>query len=126
MVEAPSLIRASIVRNVGWLDFSRPPVNAFNYQMVEETRDTIAAALADPEIRVIVLGSAVDSYFSAGADLKVFKGMTGVGMRNWALLTHEIVRLLRSSPKPLLAAIHGTAVGGVIAARAGNAVTSLM
>ena len=112
MVEAPSFIRASTVRNVGWLDFNRPPVNAFNRQMVEEARDAIAAALAEPDIRVIVLGSAVDGYFSAGADLKVFKGMTGVGMRTWALLTHEIVRLLRSSPKPLLAAICGTAVGG--------------
>lgn len=112
MAEAPSFIRASTVRHVGWLDFNRPPVNAFNHRMVEETRDAIAAALADPEIRVIVLGSAVDSYFSAGADLKVFKGMTGDGMRRWALLTHEIVRLLRTSPKPLLAAIRGTAVGG--------------
>src|SRR5258707_7542756 len=33
-------------------------------------------------------------------------------MRQWATRCHDIVRLLRGSPKPLLAAINGTAVGG--------------
>ena len=112
MAETASFVRASTVRHVGWIDFNRSPVNAFNRQMVDETHDALAAALADREIRVIVLGSAIDGYFSAGADLKVFKGMTGEGMRDWALRTHDIVRLMRSSPKPLLAAIRGTAVGG--------------
>ena len=34
------------------------------------------------------------------------------GMRDWATRCHQIVRLLRGSAKPLLAAINGTAVGG--------------
>ncbi len=33
-------------------------------------------------------------------------------MRSWATRCHEIVHLLRASSKPLLAALHGTAVGG--------------
>ena len=33
-------------------------------------------------------------------------------MRQWATRCHDIVRLLRGSAKPLLAAINGTAVGG--------------
>ncbi|HKV13426.1 MAG TPA: enoyl-CoA hydratase/isomerase family protein [Reyranella sp.] len=105
-------VRFTVENNVGWLEFDRPPVNAFTHAMVEKTRDGIAAALADPAVRVLVLGSAVERYFSAGADLNAFKGMTGQGMRRWAERCHEIVRLLRESPKPLLAAIHGTAVGG--------------
>jgi enoyl-CoA hydratase len=105
-------IRFTIESHVGWLEFNRPPVNAFTHEMVEETRDGIAAALADPEVRIVVLASAVERYFSAGADLNVFKGMTGEGMRRWAERCHDIVRLLRESPKPLLAAINGTAVGG--------------
>lgn len=112
MAETASFVRTTTVRHVGWIDFHRPPVNAFNHQMVDETHDAIATALADSDVRVIVLGSALDGYFSAGADLKVFKGMTGEGMRRWALRTHDIVRLMRTSPKPLLAAIRGTAVGG--------------
>ncbi len=101
-----------IERHVGWLEFNRPPVNAFTRQMVDETHDAIAKALADSEAHVLVLASAVEKYFSAGADINVFRGMTGEGARDWANRCHDIVRLLRNSPKPLLAAINGTAVGG--------------
>ena len=105
-------IRLTVENHVGWLEFNRPPVNAFTREMVEATHDGIAAALADPAVRVLVLASSVERYFSAGADLNVFRGMTGEGMRRWAERCHDIVRLLRESPKPLLAAINGTAVGG--------------
>ncbi len=106
------MIRFAVDRHVGWVEFDRPPVNAFTREMVERTHDGIAAALGDAEVRVLVLASAVPGYFSAGADLNAFKGMRADGMREWALRCHDIVRLLRQSPRPLLAAIHGTAVGG--------------
>src|SRR5512139_204865 len=112
MTQGYSLIRLSTIRHVGWLEFNRPPVNAFTREMVDETHDAIAAALANPDVRVLVLASALPRYFSAGADLHVFKGIGQDGMRGWAERCHEIVRLLRGSPKPLLAAINGTAVGG--------------
>jgi enoyl-CoA hydratase/carnithine racemase len=105
-------IRLSVVARVAWIEFNRAPINAVNREMVEEVREAIVAALADPEIRVLVIASAINNYFSAGADLRVFKGMKAGDMRSWVLLCHEIARLLRSSPKPLLAAINGTAVGG--------------
>ncbi len=108
----PAFIRSTVDRHVGWLEFNRPPVNAFNREMVDETHDAIATAIRDPEVRVLVLASAVPRWFSAGADLNVFKGIGQDGMRHWAERCHEIVHLLRGSPKPLLAAISGTAVGG--------------
>jgi enoyl-CoA hydratase/carnithine racemase len=112
MAEAGNVIRRSIVAHVGWLEFDRPPVNAFTREMVDQVHHAITAMLAEPEARVVVLASAVERYFSAGADLNVFKGITSEGMRAWATRCHDIVRLLRNAPKPLLAAINGTAVGG--------------
>jgi enoyl-CoA hydratase/carnithine racemase len=105
-------VRFTVERHVGWLEFNRPPVNAFTREMVEETHDAIAGALADPEVRVLVLASAIERYFSAGADINVFKGMKAAGARSWTMRCHDIVRLLRNSTKPLLGAINGTAVGG--------------
>lgn len=105
-------VSESTVNHVRWIEFDRPPVNAFIRPMVETTRDAIAAAAADDDVRVVVLASAVDGYFSAGADLHEFEGMTSEGMREWVGLCHEIATLLRSASKPHLGAIHGTAVGG--------------
>lgn len=105
-------IRISDINQVRWLEFDRGPVNAFNRQMVHETRDGIAAALEDPSVRVLVLASAVEGYFSAGADLNEFRGMKSEGMRAWVEVCHDIANLLRTSPKPLLAAIDNVAVGG--------------
>ena len=111
MTQNQSCLRFTIERHVGWMEFNRPPVNAFTREMVDELHDALAAALGDPAVRVLVVASAVPGYFSAGADLHVFKGLKADGMRQWATRCHDIVRL-RASPKPLLAAIHGTAVGG--------------
>lgn len=105
-------IRVTDRKQVRWLEYNRPPVNAFNRQMVNETRGGIAAALDDPSVRVLVLASAVDGYFSAGADLNEFRGMESSGMRAWVEMCHDIARLLRGSSKPLLAAIDNVAVGG--------------
>jgi len=112
MMQSFSFIRFSTVGPVGWLEFNRPPVNAFTREMVDETHDCVAAALADPRMRVLVLASAVDGYFSAGADLNQFRGLSADGIADWTERCHAIVRLMRGSAKPLLAAIAGTAVGG--------------
>lgn len=112
MTRGFEFIRLQVSARVAWLEFNRAPVNAFNREMVLEVREAIAVALTDPEVRVLVLASAIPGYFSAGADPHEFEGMKARDMRGWVSICHEIARLLRSSPKPLLAAIHGTAVGG--------------
>lgn len=106
-------MRAGSVRSrVAWVEYDRAPVNAFTQAMVAAVRDAVAAALADPDVRVIVLASAIPGYFSVGADLRAFKEMRGPQMRRWVALCHDLARLMRGSAKPLLAAIDGTAVGG--------------
>lgn len=105
-------VRVTVENHVGWLEFDRAPVNAFEWTMVRQTRDAIDDLGMNPDVRVIVLASALDKYFSAGADLETFRGIDEAGMNEWCSLVHDIVRRLRSSPKPVLAAIHGIAVGG--------------
>ena len=112
MSASPEFIRITDINQVRWLEFNRGPVNAFNRQMVEETRAAIKAAVDDNSVRVIVLASAVEKYFSAGADLNEFRGMKSEAMSVWVSMCHDIANTLRDAPKPVLAAIHGTAVGG--------------
>jgi enoyl-CoA hydratase/carnithine racemase len=109
---AYEFLKVASADGIGWIEYNRPPINAFNHQMLHEMRAALDASIADEEIRVVVIASALEKHFSAGAELQLFDGIGRDGMRDWAEYCHGIVGVLRASPKPLLAAIHGAAVGG--------------
>jgi enoyl-CoA hydratase/carnithine racemase len=97
---------------IGWIEFHRPPVNAFNWEMLYEVPEALTQLLNDSDICVIVFASALEKHFSSGADLKVFEAMSQDDIRIWVESCHSLVLQMRTAQKPLLAAIHGTAVGG--------------
>ncbi|MDP6872786.1 MAG: enoyl-CoA hydratase/isomerase family protein [Alphaproteobacteria bacterium] len=105
-------VQLDIENRVGWLAYNRPPINAFNWKMVREVHQGVQRYLADDGVRVIVLASALERFFSAGAEIAEFDDLGGAGMRDWVEMVHELAQTLRHSEKPLLAAINGTAVGG--------------
>jgi enoyl-CoA hydratase len=107
-----TFVRVTVEGPVGWLEYNRPPVNAFNWEMLRQVPEALQRFLDDPRVRVIVFGSALETYFSSGADLRVLQAMDQAALRDWVQICHNLVRRMRRSPKPLLAAIHGTAVGG--------------
>jgi len=97
---------------VGWLEYRRLPRNAFNWEMLYELPVALEELLTAADVRVIVIASAIDGYFSTGADLTTFQGMTQEDIGSWVKNCHALVRQMRAARKPLLAAIHGMAVGG--------------
>jgi enoyl-CoA hydratase/carnithine racemase len=105
-------LRTDVVERVGWLEYQRPPVNAIDWQMLQEIGVALDAFLVDADVRVVVIASAVEKFFSTGADLRVLSAMGPSEMREWVGICHALVRQIRQAPKPLLGAIHGTAVGG--------------
>ncbi|MFP6698247.1 MAG: enoyl-CoA hydratase/isomerase family protein [Alphaproteobacteria bacterium] len=68
--------------------------------MVQEIHAAVRQYQADPVVRVIVLGSALERYFSTGADIAFFKDMSKAKVVDWTDLAHELVRTLRHSEKP--------------------------
>ncbi len=97
---------------VAWFRFNRPPRNAIHWEMLEELAPAFESLMARAEIRVVVLASTVDRFFSSGADVSGFAGLEPDGMRHWVGVTHGFARRIREAPKPILAAINGVAVGG--------------
>ena len=97
---------------VGWYRFNRAPRNSVDWDMLYELTPALESLVDRADVRVVVIASAVDGYFSTGADVAAFAGVSGARMRDWVLETQKLARTLRAAPKPVLAAINGVAVGG--------------
>ena len=82
-----------------------PPVNALSANVRNGIRDGIAQAAADPAVKAIVLICAGRT-FIAGADISEF------GKPPAGATLPELQATLEGGPKPIIAAVHGTALGG--------------
>jgi enoyl-CoA hydratase len=96
---------------IGWYRFNRPPRNAVDWTMLAELEPALETLLADPRVRVVVIGSAIERYFSTGADIASFRDQVE-RMPEWIAATQSLARAIRGADKPILAAIDGVAVGG--------------
>jgi methylglutaconyl-CoA hydratase len=96
-----------------WLN--RPEVrNAFDGLMVTELRWILNKLRPDESVRVVVLGGR-GPVFSAGADLDWMKAVAGFGREDNVREAGSLADLflaIHRSPKPILARVHGAALGG--------------
>lgn len=88
--------------------------NAFDNHLLAEMQTQLDAAIANPQVRVIVL-KANGKHFSAGADLAWMQDMARFSEAenlNDAMVLGNLMYALNQSPKPTLAMVHGAAFGG--------------
>jgi enoyl-CoA hydratase len=88
----------------------RPPLNAIDAQLVTELAAATAELAADDAIRSVVLRSAVEGVFMAGADLVEFERIASEAERS--VLVQEVFNAFAELPQPTVAAINGHALGG--------------
>lgn len=89
---------------------NRPPVNAIAPDLLTAFDAAFTELGADPEVRVIVVTSAFPRYFMAGADIKMMAGATPQGGEE--ALRNSPFAIVERTPKPVIAAIGGHALGG--------------
>lgn len=88
--------------------------NAMNQAMWEALPHLVADAMADADIRVLILASATPGLFCAGADIHEFAACSGDA--DWRAANQAAIRstqyALAHAEKPVIAAIDGDCVGG--------------
>lgn len=87
-------------------------LNALNKETIGELKTALAEALADDQVRGILLIGAGPKAFVAGADIQEFLGKSKAEAQGLSRFGHELMDGLANSPKPVLAAINGFALGG--------------
>ena len=91
--------------DIALLTIDNPPVNPLSSGVRQGLMDGFDKALADDAVQGIVVTGAGRA-FIAGADISEFGGESkGAGL-------HEVMLKMENSPKPVAAAVNGTAFGG--------------
>ncbi|WP_316570903.1 enoyl-CoA hydratase [Neobacillus sp. YIM B06451] len=90
----------------------RPPANALSSLVLKELSSILDEIETDREIKVLLLRGE-GRFFSAGADIKEFTTITSAEeFSDLARLGQDLFDRMEKFPKPIIAAIHGAALGG--------------
>ncbi len=106
----PNFVAYSAVDGVALLTVNNPPVNALSPGVPEALQAGIAQAVADDAIRAIVIIGGGRT-FIAGADITNLEEAAW-GDPSKAIDLHQFLMWIEDVPKPVVMAIHGTALGG--------------
>jgi len=96
----------SVRDGIAVITLDNPPVNAMGHALREELAGHLATAWADPSVTAIVIIGA-GKLFCGGADVKAF----GTPASRAEPSSRTLVKQIEASAKPVVAAIHGSALG---------------
>jgi len=98
------VVGTSVRDGIALVRVDKPPVNAMDQSVRAGLKQAFGELRGKPEVKAIVLACAGRT-FIAGADIKEFD--TGIADPGF----HEVLRLIEDSAVPVIAAVHGTALG---------------
>ena len=105
------LVQPSRVADIGVLTINNPPVNALSPGVPEGILAGLEQFENDEAVKaIIIIGGG--RTFIAGADIREFGKITSSGNRERGPGLNPVLERIESSTKPVVAAIHGTALGG--------------
>ncbi|CAM3819894.1 enoyl-CoA hydratase [Alkalicoccus chagannorensis] len=105
-------VRHETKNRIGWITLDTPPANALSHSMIQDIGRIVEAMNEDDDVRVMVIHGE-GRFFAAGADIKEFTEVkNGSEFSDLARDGQRVFRQIETSGKPVIAAMHGAALGG--------------
>jgi len=98
--------------SIGFVVLDRPPANSYDRAFMEELGAAADEAARDDSVKAIVVRSANERFFSAGADVSVFAKSDMDTQNAFVVCANESIGKFESTPKVVIAAINGHCLGG--------------
>jgi enoyl-CoA hydratase len=106
-------IRLEMRTPLAIVTIDRPKVlNALNYRCMEELEQVFLDLRQNPDVRAVLLTGAGEKAFVAGADISELAPLTALEGEQLATRGQRIFHLIENCGKPVIACIHGFALGG--------------
>jgi len=106
------VVRVEKQEAVGHIILDRPPANSYDRAFLDDLSSAIDEARFDPAIRAILVRSASEKFFSAGADVKMFAATDAEYQMAFVVHANEIMSKFERTPKIVVCAINGHCLGG--------------
>ncbi len=97
---------------VGYITLNRPPANSYEINFMRDLNEAIEAADGDSDVKVVIVKSDSQKFFSAGADIKAFMANDTAANMEMINFAHDTLEKMASSSKIFIAAVNGHALGG--------------
>ena len=110
--EAPALVRLERRDRTALLTLDHPPVNVLSRTVLDALTRRLDEVEDDPDLRVVVLSSAADRAFAAGADIREMAPLGPSEAREHGSRGQGVTRRIERLPLPVIAAVHGVCLGG--------------
>lgn len=98
--------------SVGFMTLNRPPANSYEIGFMRDLEAAVDAANGEAGVKAVILRSASEKFFSAGADIKAFAANTTTANMEMIATAHRALDKIAAAGKVYIAAINSHALGG--------------
>lgn len=112
MSDAPVVTWRTEAPGITVVTLARPPANALGLPILDGLHEAIDAAEAAGDVKVMVVSSALDGFFAAGADIKHMSTINAESFLAYGDKMRAVNDRLAAAPWISVAAVDGLALGG--------------
>jgi len=87
-------------------------LNAVNPDVLNELYQEVESAKENKDVSLIIITGSGEKAFIAGADIKLMEKLDKKGAKEFGMLGQRVTNTIENSPKPIIAAVNGFALGG--------------